>query len=100
MSKLIKHPIYNEKQLKLQNVNAWVHLHDLTCSCTTPLQCIILQINNQEPNLQFTKQQQAKLQTWLTSTAAGNQDGEDVVDGFGPGELDALFANDGEDATG
>lgn len=82
-------PNYSKKQLNLQNVNAYVHIHDLTCHCKQPLKHIIEQITTQEPTLK----------KWLATTTAedGSQDGEKDIDHFGPGELERLFAEDTEE---
>jgi len=92
-------PKYNTKQLQLQHVNALVHLHDLTCSCNSPLECTILTINNQEKNLKFTKEEQKQLQKWFTTTEKDTTTPEE--EGFGDGDLERLFDEDfgEEDAT-
>lgn len=81
-------PKYSKRQLDLQNVNTYVNVHDCSCRCKSPLKHIIQQILHQEPTLK----------PWLATTIAdaGNHDGEKDIDGFGPGELEALFA-EGED---
>ena len=71
----------NRKQ-KLDLLNLINHAHDLICPCEQGIvhtHEIIEEIN---PELKKCRS---------TTTA---QDG-DVIDGFGPGELDALFAEDG-----
>lgn len=84
-------PKYTPRQLQLQMVNAYVHIHDLHCNCKSPLKHIIKQIENQEPSIK----------QWRDSTtaAAGLQDGDDVIDHFGPGELERIFAEE-EDTEG
>lgn len=79
-------PKYTPRQLQLQMVNAYVHIHDLHCNCKSPLRHIIQQIENQEPSIK----------KWRDSTtaAAGPHDGEDVIDQFGPGELESIFAEE------
>lgn len=78
-------PKYTPKQLQLQMVNAYVHIHDLRCNCKSPLKHIIQQIENQEPSIKI----------WRDSTVAtGPRDGEDVIDQFGPGELESIFAEE------
>lgn len=77
-------PNYSKKQLNLQMVNGYVSIHDLMCHCQQPLQHIIKQIEDQEPTL--------KKWPVTTTAAAGTTDGEDVIDQFGPGELEELFA--------
>lgn len=84
-------PKYTPKQLQLQMVNAYVHIHDLHCHCKSPLRHIIQQIENQEPSIK----------KWRDTTTAddGDQHGGDVIDQFGPGELERIFAED-EDTAG
>lgn len=79
-------PNYTKKQLNLQMVNAYVHIHDLHCHCKSPLTHIIQQIQQQEPSI---KQCQDS-----TTAVAGGQDGDADIDHFGPGELELLFAED------
>lgn len=81
-----------KKQLQLQNVNCFVNIHDLNCYCKEPLKHIIQQILTQEPSLK----------PWLATTIAdtGNQDGEKDIDGFGPGELERLFAEGDDEKEG
>lgn len=77
-------PNYTKKQLNLQNVNTYCAIHDLNCHCKEPLKHIIKQIVDQEPTIK----------PWLaTITADGGKDlTDDVIDHFGPGELEAIFA--------
>lgn len=97
MSKLFNPSKLSEKRTILQNVNAFVAIHDLTCQCEQPLKCIIQQIYLQEPTLQF---QPTELQKWLTTTGtSGDHGGKDASDFTGE-ELDALFANTEEDTEG
>jgi len=79
-------PRYTKKQLTLQTVNAYVHIHDLNCNCQEPLKHVIKQILDQEPTIK----------PWLATITEenGDQDGEKDIDGFGPGELERLFAED------
>ncbi len=85
-------PNYTKKQLNLQMVNAYVHIHDLHCHCKSPLNHIIEQIHQQEPTIK----------KWpVTTTAAdGTQDTDAAIDHFGPGELERLFAEDAGENTG
>jgi len=85
-------PNYSKRQLNLQMVNGYVSIHDLMCHCKQPLHHIIKQIEEQEPSIK-------KCQGSSTA-AAGIQDGEDVIDQFGPGELEELFAEDAVEKDG
>lgn len=84
-------PNYTKRQLDLQNVNAYVHIHDLNCQCKEPLKHIIKQITTQEPTIK----------PWLATITAedGHQDGDADIDHFGPGELESLFAEDAAEDT-
>lgn len=97
MSKLFNPTKFSEKRTQLQNVNAFVAIHDLTCSCEKPLKCIIQQIYNQEPTLQF---QTKELQKWLITTETSGAHGGDDENAFTGEEIDALFANIEEDTEG
>lgn len=85
-------PNYSKNQLNLQMVNGYVSIHDLMCHCQKPLKHIIKQIEQQEPSLK----------KWPATTTAdvGTPDGGDVIDQFGPGELEELFAEDGAEKEG
>ncbi|AXQ66541.1 MAG: hypothetical protein [Anelloviridae sp.] len=85
-------PQYTKKQLNLQIVNCYVGIHDLHCHCKEPLRHIIQQITTQEPTIK----------QWLDSTTAAstNQDGEKDIDGFEPGELERLFAEEDDAKEG
>lgn len=79
-------PKYSPRQLNLQIVNCYVGIHDLHCHCKSPLKHIIQQIETQEPSIKKWRD--------TTTAADGHQDGEDVIDQFGPGELERIFAED------
>lgn len=72
------------KNRKLDWMNTIVHIHDLQCGCEEPLQHTVKEIFAQEPSIKKC----------LTT-------GEDPITeedaGFGPGDLEKLFA---EDTTG
>ena len=85
-------PKYTPKQMTLQMVNAYVHIHDLRCHCKQPLRHIIQQIEEQEPTIKKWRDS--------TTTAAGSHDGDADIDHFGPGELEKLFAEDTEENDG
>lgn len=85
----------------LQQINTYVATHDLNCGCDNPLKHIILQIAEQEPGLQFDKEEQNQIKKWLTTGEHGeNPGGKDDDDGFGEGELERLFAEDDTEDTG
>lgn len=77
----------NTKNSNLDWINLIAGLHDLQCDCSEPLKHTIEEIYKQEPSLDPSK--------CLTTEKATTED-----DGFGPGDLEALFADDGgEDAA-
>lgn len=99
MSKFYKPITLSAKHKQLNWINGLVSIHDLQCQCDHPLQHTIIGIIDQEPSLKFDEEDSKKIQKCLTSGDPGT---EDVVDAFGDGELEALFAEDdtGEDDTG
>lgn len=98
MSKLLQNPKFNEKRQILQNVNAWVAIHDLSCCCEHPLNCIIKQIYHQEPTLNINKEDFPK---WFTTTETTDVHGGKDEEDYTGEDLDALFATiEGEDAKG
>lgn len=85
-------PNYSKRQLNLQMVNCYTAIHDLNCNCEKPLVHIIKQIEEQEPTVKKWRDS--------TTTDAGSHTGGDVVDDFGPDELEKLFEQDAEDTKG
>ncbi len=100
MSRYYKPVTFTAKHRKLDWINAITALHDIYCACNDPLKHTITGIIEQEPSLQFDKEDSTKIQKCLT-TGDGDH-GEDVVEGFGDGELEKLFEGDfgEEDHTG
>lgn len=94
MSKHLKPTNYTENGIIGQNINTFVNVHDLTCSCSNPLKCIVKQIYLKEKGLKFKPEE---LKQWLTSTETTAEDGGDP-DPITEEDVDALFAAiDGED---
>ncbi len=99
MSDYYKPITLSRKHKNLNWVNGLVHLHDMQCMCNEPLAHTIDTIVTQEPNLQLRQETQQKLQKCLTT--GEDHTTADVVEDFGDGELEALFAGDDiEDDTG
>lgn len=99
MSKFYKPVTTSLKHRNLQWINGTVHLHDMHCHCNEPLKHLIFGILEQEPHLQFNKEESQQLQKCLT-TGDHTEDAGDVI---GEGELDRLFEEDvfgEEDHTG
>lgn len=92
MSRYYKKPTYSTRHGNLQFINTIVSVHDNYCYCDKPLNHIITGIIEQEPSLRFDKEDSKIIEKCLTSTV-----GEDVLDDFGDGELEKLFAQDGDD---
>lgn len=82
--------IYGPQALELQWVNSIIHNHGLICGCDTPIL-----------HLQKVLQKRGT-QLCLTPGDGGKDGKEDDVDdgGFSPGDLERLFAEDGEENTG
>lgn len=89
----------NHRAKKLKWINCIVHVHDIHCDCTSPLEHTICEILQQEPEIKFNNQERDLLKKCLGTTT--EEDHGDGIDAFGDGELEALFNEDtGEDATG
>ncbi len=86
------------RQRNLQEINLHVSIHDLSCNCNNPLKHIIYQILEQEPSLQFTKEEIKNLEQCHGTGTAGVDHGDDDT-GFGPGDLEQLFAEEKEEGT-
>lgn len=88
MSKYVpKNP--NTRNGRRDWINTIVMIHDLQCDCGKPLDHTLDEIYSQEPELKKQK-------------CHGTENGQDIIaeDGFGPGDLEALFDADfGEDDT-
>lgn len=100
MSKFYIPAPYSTKQKNLQEVNLHVAIHDMRCGCNNPLKHIIFQLLEQEPSINFTPQEIQQLQTCHGTGTATEGPGDDET-GFGPGDLEQLFAEEKEeDAAG
>lgn len=94
----IQPPVRTFKQIQNDWKNLLVHIHDNLCKCDKPLEHTIDTCTSIPEELRLNKSTKQKLEKCLTST---EDDGPaDVLDGFGDGELDALFAQDTEEDTG
>jgi len=89
MSKLIT-PRISPKNKKIDWINHLVSTHNLICGCEQPLTHTIEEILDQEPNLPFAC---PSCRGTGTAVATTKED-----DGFGDGDLEALFAGDFGDA--
>nr|UHS18394.1 MAG: hypothetical protein [Betatorquevirus sp.] len=87
MSKYLREPCYRNRQLENKWINVIFESHDLICGCNTPIDHLNHIIDEQR---------------CPPSTA---KDGEKTTgkaeeEPFTDGDLERLFAEDGEDATG
>lgn len=84
-------PKYTENGMKNQFLNCIVGLHDLTCCCESPLTHAVNIIFEKAAPTNFTEKEKLQIKKCLgeedTKTMATTED-----DGFGPGDLDQLFA--------
>ncbi len=79
----------------LQWINCCVGCHDLICCCDEPVKHLITTIFNKKEQITVTRQQKQQIEECLTITEEEdtNHVGED---GFGPGDLERIFAEDGD----
>lgn len=93
---MFKAPTRNNKKLQLQLVNGFIHMHDLTCDCDNPGYHVLqITCNQIGKDLKPTEKQQ--LIKCLGETTTGDAAaGEEDLD---LGNLDALFADDGDEET-
>lgn len=96
MSKLLKPTNYTENGIIAQNINAFVSIHDLSCSCDSPLKCIIKQIYLKEKGLNFKPEE---LKQWFTGGETTATTGEEE-DPISAEDVDALFAAIDTEDTG
>lgn len=84
-------PRYGKNAMKNQLLNTIVGNHDLVCSCESPLKHITNIIFEKAPPSNFTEEEKKKIKKCL-----GEEPTTDLIatedDGFGPGDLDQLFA--------
>lgn len=85
MSKLLT-PRISPKNKKIDWINLIAATHNIICGCQEPLLHTVEEILEQEPNLPFSC---PKCRTGGTAAATTKDD-----DGFGDGDLEALFAGE------
>lgn len=91
---MFKKPAFNNKKLQLQLVNGFVHEHDLVCCCNNP-GYHVLQITATQIGQELSPKQKQQIIKCLGETTTG--DAEDGAEDLDLGDLDALFADDGEE---
>lgn len=82
--------IYGPQALELQWVNSIIHNHGLFCGCDTPIKHLEAILKKRGTQLCLTP-------------GDGGKDGqqeEEEDGGFSQGDLERLFAEDGDDDTG
>nr|UHS18446.1 MAG: hypothetical protein [Betatorquevirus sp.] len=84
MSKLLT-PKISPKNKKLDWINHIASTHNLICGCPEPLQHTVEEIINQEPTIKIPCKK---------CLGSGPEDTTPGEDGFGVGDLEALFAGD------
>nr|ALN98240.1 ORF2 [Chimpanzee anellovirus] len=89
MSKLLTPALYKGKSLENQWINGIFHQHDLFCGCHDPITHLLTVLNRQG---KAPKPESEIPNIKCLITGEDNVPGEDV-DAFGPGELEALFAD-------
>lgn len=86
----------------LQWMNANATIHDMICDCNHFNKHYLQQLIKNQEQIKINKEEYKKLQKCLIIT--DDETGEDVTgeDGFAPGDLEAIFAedHDGEDKEG
>lgn len=92
-------PFFNDRRNQLQFINCAIGIHDLVCSCSSPLKhsSVIL---TKEYLKQATEEEKKDLQTCLGITTTGGDHGDAAGDIDFTGDLEQLFAQDFDDANG
>lgn len=92
---MFKTPTINKKQLQLQLINTWVQTHDLTCDCNNP-GFHVLHIAAEQIGPELNKKDKQQIIKCLGETT-GKDAAADPGDNLDFGDLDALFAEDGDE---
>lgn len=85
---------YTKRQQENNLLNTCIQAHDLTCGCPDPLKCLACLIFYKAEPTNFTNEEKQQIRKCL-----GTIDGGDlgpIEDGIDAGDLDVLFAEDGE----
>lgn len=93
MTHFLKDPLYNGRAMELQLMNATINCHDLCCGCMTP----VLHLKEIINTFSYSP---CPRTTGGDDDHRGDKETTDALEGLEDGELDRLFADDGEDATG
>lgn len=93
MSKLLQPALYSGKSLEQQWINHFYSSHDLICGCKNPV-LHFLTIINKKGNAPKPEEDIKNILCLITGDPTTKEEEEP----FGPGELDILFADDGDNA--
>lgn len=83
------------REKKLQWLNLIAHAHGIFCDCPDPMEHTAALIFEQEPDLKFKVPERDLIKKCLGGEPVVTAGETEDVDAFGPGDLDALFAEDG-----
>lgn len=97
----IETPKWTERQKKKEWINMLAHVHDQICNCDQPLEHTAYTIFTEEPALRFNKETKNIIKKCLITDTEDHGDAAATTDDIiGPGDLDALFAEDFPEETG
>lgn len=91
-SNYYKKPFLNSKGLEKQYLNSIVGNHDLWCSCDDPIKHTVDTIFTHAKPENFNQETKNKILKCLGEDPTTTDPGPAADDGFGPGDLDLLFA--------
>ncbi len=97
MSSRFEHTYLTKNGLQGQLLNTLVGNHDLCCKCDEPLTHLAVLIFEKAKPTNFTEKEKTIIKKCL---GEGDGDGTttgDAIDGLGDGDLEKLFAEDGDD---
>lgn len=92
MSKCYQNPIYSPRALEQQWMNNIFQSHDLWCGCQKPIIHLLTIVNK---NGKAIKPEE-EINNILCLITGEKDSSKEEDNDFGPGELEALFAEDGE----
>ena len=91
MSKLLQEPKYYGKQIENLWINNIFSSHDLLCGCNDTILHLLTVLNRQGK----AKKPEDEIRN-IKCLITGDEDSTQEDDVFGPGELEALFQEDGD----
>lgn len=89
---------YSPRQQENNILNACCGVHDLACGCKDPLKCVATLIFFKAEPTNFNKEEKKQILKCLgmEDTAIDGGDRTTADADIGPGDLDLLFAEDGD----